>query len=410
MNQSKAKLWTKDFTIVSTANFFLYLVFYLLLVTMAAYAVDQLNASESQAGLVTGIFIIGTLIGRLFLGRLITTIGNKKMLYFGLIFFIITSLLYFVESGITFLLLTRFLHGLALGMASTATGTIVAEVIPESRKGEGIGYYSMSITLATAIGPFFGLYMGQHTSYQTIFSFCTALGIISFIIALFVNIPVIERLEEDTVQKHKHAFKFSNFIEPKALPIGLVVIILSFAYSSVLSFINFYAMEIDLVNVASLFFVVYAVAILVSRPFTGRLMDKKDANSVMYPAFIIFGVGLLLLSGVATSIPLLLAGALIGLGYGNMQSTAQAISVKSTSPERVGLATSTYYIALDAGLGFGPYVLGFIIPLTGYRYLYMTMGILVLATTILYYFMHGRKEGSILPRDSKAKVGEIEEI
>lgn len=109
MNQSKAKLWTKDFTIVSTANFFLYLVFYLLLVTMAAYAVDQLNASESQAaGLVTGIFIIGTLIGRLFLGRLITTIGNKKMLYFGLIFFIITSLLYFVESGITFLLFNPF--------------------------------------------------------------------------------------------------------------------------------------------------------------------------------------------------------------------------------------------------------------------------------------------------------------
>lgn len=105
---AKAKLWTKDFTIVSTANFFLYLVFYLLLVTMAAYAVDQLNASESQAGLVTGIFIIGTLIGRLFLGRLITTIGNKKMLYFGLIFFIITSLLYFVESGITFLLFNPF--------------------------------------------------------------------------------------------------------------------------------------------------------------------------------------------------------------------------------------------------------------------------------------------------------------
>lgn len=398
MNQSESKLWTKDFIIVSAANFFLYLVFYLLLVTMAVYAVEQLNASESQAGLVTGIFIIGTLIGRLFLGRFITTIGNKKMLYFGLIFFILTSFLYLIEFGITFLLLTRFLHGVALGMASTATGTIVAEVIPAARKGEGIGYYSMSITLATAIGPFFGLYMGQHTSYQTIFGFCLALGIISFIIALFIKIPVTEKRVENT--EKKHSFKISNFIEPNALPIGVVVVILSLAYSSVLSFINFYAMEIDLVDMASLFFVVYAVAILVSRPFTGRLMDTKGANSIMYPAIILFGVGLLLLSGVATSIPLLLAGALMGLGFGNMQSTTQAISVKVTPPERVGLATSTYYIALDAGLGFGPYLLGFIIPLTGYQHLYMVMGVLVLVTVILYYFMHGRRESSVQLRNS----------
>lgn len=78
MNQTRAKLWTKDFIIVSSANFFLYLVFYLLLVTMAVYAVEQFNVPESQGGLVTGIFIVGTLIGRLFIGRMITTIGYKR--------------------------------------------------------------------------------------------------------------------------------------------------------------------------------------------------------------------------------------------------------------------------------------------------------------------------------------------
>ncbi|ASK62257.1 MFS transporter [Virgibacillus phasianinus] len=392
MNQSKSKLWTKDFIIVSAANFFLYLVFYLLLVTMAVYAVDEFAVSESEAGLVTGIFIIGTLIGRLFIGRMITSVGNKKMLYFGLIFFILTSLLYFVNAGITFLLITRLLHGIALGMASTATGTIIAEVIPKDRKGEGIGFYSMSITLATAIGPFIGLYMSQHTGYQTIFGFCLALGIISFIISLFARIPVMEKPVESSGAKK---VKLSDFVEPKALPIALVVLIISLGYSSVLSFINFYAIEIDLVEVASLFFVVYAVAILVSRPFTGRLMDLKGANSVMYPAFVLFAAGLLLLSTAESSLPLLLAGVLIGFGFGNMQSTTQAIAVKVTPPRRIGLATSTYYIALDAGLGFGPYVLGFIIPLTGYRNLYIMMGVLVLITTVIYYFMHGKKEGSV---------------
>ncbi|WP_106498379.1 MFS transporter [Lentibacillus sp. Marseille-P4043] len=399
MNQAKSKLWTKDFIIVSSANFFLYLVFYLLLVTMAVYAVEEFNVSESQAGLVTGIFIIGTLIGRLFIGRMITSVGNKKMLYFGLIFFILTSLLYFINGGITFLLITRLLHGIALGMASTATGTIIAEVIPEERKGEGIGFYSMSITLATAIGPFIGLYMSQQTSYQAIFIFCLALGIISFIISIFAKIPVMEKpAKSDKPNK----LKLSDFIEPKALPIAIVVLIISLGYSSVLSFINFYAIEIDLVDVASLFFVVYAVAILVSRPFTGRLMDMKGANSVMYPAFVLFTAGLLLLSTAENSIVLLLAGVLIGFGFGNMQSTTQAIAVKVTPPQRIGLATSTYYIALDAGLGFGPYVLGFIIPLTGYRNLYIIMGVVVLVTTILYYFMHGKKESSVTTIDSMA--------
>lgn len=392
VKQTKSQLWTKNFMIVAAANFFLYLVFYLLLVTMAVYAVDKYHVSESVAGLVTGVFIIGTLVGRLFIGRMISFIGNKKVLFLGLIFFILTSLLYFIHAGIEVLLITRLLHGIALGVASTATGTIIAEVIPDDRKGEGIGYFSMSITLATAIGPFFGLYMSSHTSYQVIFGFCLALAIISFIISLFVKVPIIEKPVKAAERKN---LKLSDFVEPRALPIALIVIIVSLGYSSVLSFINFYAIEINLVNVASFFFVVYAVAILVSRPFTGRLMDLKGENAVMYPAFILFGAGLLLLSFATNSITLLAAGVLIGLGFGNMQSITQAIAVKVTPPHRIGLATSTYYIALDAGLGFGPYVLGYLIPLTGYSSLYIIMGLMILVTTAVYFFVHGKRQESV---------------
>ncbi|TMU87209.1 MFS transporter [Bacillus sp. BHET2] len=396
MSQTESKLWTKDFTLMSIANFFIYLIFYLLLVTMAVYAVDEFGASESQAGLVTGIFIIGTLIGRLFLGRMITTIGNKKMLFVGMLAFIATSCLYFVESGISFLLLTRFLHGVALGMVSTATGTIVAEIIPGSRKGEGIGYYSMSITLATAVGPFFGIFLSQHASFKTIFAFCLALGVMSYVITLFVKIPVVKKAAKES---EKQRLRLSSFIEPKALPIALVVLLVSLAYSSVLSFINFYAIDIDLVEAASLFFVVYAVAILVSRPFTGRLMDAKGAKAVMLPAFVLFAVGLFLLSAAGNTMVLLLSGVLIGLGFGNMQSVTQAIAVKSVPPERVGLATSTYYISLDAGLGFGPYALGFLIPLSGYRSLYMMMGILVAATLVIYYVQERKQSCAVFAHE-----------
>ncbi|THE12237.1 MFS transporter [Bacillus timonensis] len=386
------KLWTKDFIIVSSINFFLTFIFYLLVVIIAVYAVDEYGASTSQAGLVTGIFIVGTLIGRLFIGRYIDLIGRKKTLFIGLVLFIITTFFYFVHAGITFLLINRFIHGITLGIASTATGTIVAQIIPPKRRGEGIGYFSMSATLATAIGPFIGLFMSQHTSYQVIFGLCLAIGIIGLLTSFILYVPPIEN-QTNQIQEQK-GFSIANYVEPKALPIAFVTFAISLCYASVLSFINFYAIEIDLVTAASFFFLVYSIAVLVSRPFTGRLMDIKGANYVMYPAFIILALGMFLLSIAHNSVTLLISGALIGLGFGNMQSCTQAVAIKLTPAHRMGLATSTFYIFLDAGLGFGPYLLGFLVPLTGYSKLYSILSIVALVSIVLYFFMHGKKETS----------------
>lgn len=386
------KLWTKDFIIVSSINFFLTFIFYLLVVIIAVYAVDEYGASTSQAGLVTGIFIVGTLIGRLFIGRYIDVIGRKKTLFIGLVLFTITTFLYFVHAGITFLLINRFIHGITLGIASTATGTIVAQIIPLKRRGEGIGYFSMSATLATAIGPFIGLFMSQHTSYQVIFGLCLVIGIISLLTSFILYVPPLEI--ENNQNQEKKGFSIAQYVEPKALPIAIVTFAVSLCYASVLSFINFYAIEIDLVTAASFFFLVYSIAILVSRPFTGRLMDIKGANYVMYPAFFLLAIGMFLLSIAHNSTTLLISGALIGLGFGNMQSCTQAVAIKLTPAHRMGLATSTFYIFLDAGLGFGPYLLGFLIPFTGYSKLYSILGILALMSIILYFFMHGKKEAT----------------
>jgi predicted MFS family arabinose efflux permease len=130
---------------------------------------------------------------------------------------------------------------------------------------------------------------------------------------------------------------------------------------------------------------------LISRPFSGRLLDVKGANYVMSPAFILLTAGMLILGSAHSSFTLLLAGSLIGLGFGNMQSCTQAIAIKMTSPERMGLATSTFFIFLDAGLGLGPYLLGFFIPTISYSILYMMLGVVVLASSGLYFLLHGKK-------------------
>lgn len=388
---SESKLWTKDFIIVSAVNFLLTLVFYLLVVVMGVYAAEEFNATASQSGLVVGIFIVGALIGRLFIGRYIEKFGQKKTLFIGVIIFIVATSLYFFNFGIGFLLFNRFIHGIGLGFGSTATGTIVAQIIPAARKGEGIGYYSMSATLSTALGPFVGLYMSQHTSMQGIFGLCLAIGVISFFTVFFVKIPVIE---ETKAEKEEEKHFIAQFVEPRAVPIAIITLILALCYSSVLSFLNSYAIELDLVSAASVFFLVYSIAVLLSRPFTGRLIDLKGSNIVMYPAFVLFTIGMIVLGFAHSSFTLLLAGVLIGLGFGNMQSCTQAIAVKLTPPHRMGLATSTFFIFLDGGLGFGPYILGFIAPAIGFSTLYIVLGLVVLVTAGLYTILHGKKAAS----------------
>jgi predicted MFS family arabinose efflux permease len=388
MNQSY-KLWTKNFIILSLVNFFLTLIFFLLNATIIVYTLNKFNASTSQAGIAAGIFTIGTLTGRLFSGKVTHSAEPKPILIIGLIFFTLTTLLYFINYGITFLILIRFINGIAMGIASTVVGTVVALTLPTSRKGEGISYFAISTALATGVGSFIGLYMSQHAGFDMIFSFCVLLGIISLATAFFINLPILKTTE---IKHENLGFKLSSFIEPKALPISIIILTMTLCFSSVLSYINLYAIQLGLVETASFFFIVYTATVLVSRPFTGRMMDKKGANFIMYPAFIIFGAGMLLLSCASNSVTFLLAGALIALGFGNISSITQAIAVNSAAPHRMGLATATFFIFFDIGSGFGPSIHGLIIPTIGLNALYVILGIICFATCILYYFLHGKKE------------------
>jgi MFS family permease len=346
-----------------------------------------------MAGLVVGIFIIGILFGRLGTGRVIEDIGSKRVLLVGSLAYIITSVLYFTAINLPLLILIRFLHGFAYGIASTAAGTIVAQIIPKSRHGEGIGYYSMSAILAVALGPFVGILLIQHVDFNLIFTFTSLLAVISFAISFIVRAPAFKPSEHDRAETVKK-FQIANYLEFKAIPISVVILVIGFSYSVVIAFISLYTKQIHLEEAASFYFLVYAVIVFVSRPLSGRLFDIRGANFVAYPCLFIFALGMLLFSQAGHGISLLLAGALIGLGYGNFISCAQAISIKDVLPHKLGLATATFFIFVDLGFGVGPYLLGFLIPFTGYRGLYLIMAILILATIPLYYFLYGRKVSS----------------
>ena len=387
---NKERLWTKDFITIAVTNFLIYVVFYLLMVVIASYAVTKFHASTGIAGLVSGIFIIGILFGRLGAGRIVEDVGSRKVLIAGTMFFIITSASYLAAINIPILIIIRFLHGFAYGVASTATGTIVAKIIPDARRGEGIGYYSMSQILATALGPFMGIMLSQRVDFNIIFIVTSIIAAISFVISFIVVEPARKEPRQDQGKAVK-SFQISNFLEFKAIPISIIVLIVGFIYSAVLTFISLYSKQLHLEEAASFFFLVYAITVIVSRPFSGRLLDLKGTNFVVYPCLLIFAAGMFLLSQASHGIALLFAGAIIGLGYGNFLSCGQAISIKGAPSHRLGLATATYYIFLDVGFGVGPYLFGSLVPFTGYRGLYLMTAMVILLTIILYYFLYRGK-------------------
>ncbi len=387
------QLWTKDFLIDSIVNLFVYLAYYLLMVTITVYALDNLQASPSEAGLAAGIFIVGGLIARVFAGRAIEQVGRKKMLYIGLSLFLFTTLLYFGVNSLLFLIVIRFLHGVGFGISATATGTIVASLVPNERRGEGIGYYAMSATLASALGPFLGMFLNQRGSFNMILVLTVILLVLSLIVVSFLKVPEAA-LTNKQLEEMKE-FTLNNFFEAKALPISIVSVFIGLGFSSILGFLTSYIREINLVDTGNFFFIVFAVFILISRPLTGLWFDRKGENFVMYPSFLLFAMGLLILSQAQQGFFLLLAGALIGLGYGTFLSSAQAICVKISPRHRMGLATSTFFSFIDGGVGVGPFLLGFMIPVIGLRGLYESMAIVVFACSFLYYFLHGRKAAAL---------------
>ncbi len=387
---TQPKLWTKDFIVAALLNFLLVLVFYLLVVVIGHYATTELNATVSQAGLAVGMFVVGVLAGRLAIGQYIDKLGRKRSMTVGLFMSIITCLMYFVEAGITYLIVVRFLHGLAVGFAATATATVVAYLIPTSRRGEGVGYFSMSTSLSTAIGPFIGIFLTQHAHFSAVLVVCSVLSTVSLAVSFLLTVP--EASVEDRA-KSPRRFSFKQLLEPKAVPLCSLMFFFAAYYSGVLSYLNVYSIERDLVEPASFFFLAYSCSILASRPITGRLIDLHGSNLVMYPAILAMALGFYCLSSATTGALLLTAGALIGFGFGNIQSCMQAVAVKLVDSHRMGLATTTFFIFMDAGLGFGPYLLGFVAPLTGYSNLYLICSVLILINVFFYHWVHGKPHG-----------------
>lgn len=400
----KPKIWTVRFITLASVNFCSALTFYLLMVKITEYALVTYNVSHSLAAASVSLYVIGALFARLFLGGQIDRWGAKRAMFIGLGLMAVCSLLYLISMGIYPLLAIRFVHGIGFGVGSGAVATAAALILPESRRGEGIGYFSMAQALATGIGPFVAILLSGN-SFMPVFAVSAVLSIVAFLCVLLVKLDDIP----GAAPKPKHAAATAGdaaaskapaavelhgihrFVHTQTAILVSVLFLMYFGYAGIISFLVLFTDSIGLSGAMSFFFIVYAIAILVSRPPMGRLMDRRGENAIMYLSMACFAVGLALLAIMHSGAILLISAALCGFGLGVTQSTIQAVVARDAEPEHLGLANSTFFMSMDLGSGVAPVIIGAIIPFAGYRACYAGLAVLVLLALGLYHLVHGRK-------------------
>jgi len=384
---SKVRIWTKDFISLALTQFILFTVFYSLLTTLPVYVIDELGGTQSNAGLVVTFMLASAIIVRPFSAKVLDIVGKKRTLVLSVGLFALTTFFYLTINAFIPLLILRFIHGISFSIVTTATSSIAADIVPNARKGAGMGYFAMSMNLAVVAGPFIGLTLVQSFSFNVFFIVLSILMIISFLCTLVVQLNEEKRAEGATL-----ALRLSDLIEPKAIPISIISGLVGIAYASILSFVPVYAEEIGLAQTASYFFLVFAIVMVVFRPYLGRAFDEQGPKVVLVPSLIVFAIGLMTLGFTTTSTVLLIAGGLIGLGYGTLLPGFQTVAIQSTTPHRSGHAISTFFIFYDLGIAFGAFIWGLIIGGFGYEAIYFTGAAVVLVTAVMLYILLTRRK------------------
>ncbi|MFJ7974392.1 MFS transporter [Peribacillus sp. NPDC096379] len=367
------RLWTKSFILMTVGMFFLFTAFYMLYPTLPLF-IKEMGGNESQVGLAMGAFMLSSVIFRPFVGWLLDRFGRRPFIVWGLLFFAIAMYMYNWIGGIAVLMVLRILHGVTWAVSTTAILTAVTDLIPSKRRGEGLGWSGMAMTLAMAIGPMFGLWVAQNFSYHSLF--LLAVGISAA--ALFLTFGAKTSFKPQT-----RARKIELF-EKSVLPVMASIFLLFIAYGGITTFVPLFADSIQ-VN-SGTFFLVYAAALVLIRPIAGKLSDRYSETFVIIPALVITVSALIVLSFSTNLFGVIISAVMYGIGFGSAQPALQAATIRLVSPERTGVANASFSTATDLGIGLGAIILGWVSQYTSYQVLFTVSAVSVVFSLLLFIF------------------------
>lgn len=376
----KDKLLTPAYIWSFVSSFLMFFSFYLLLPILPMYLMNQFDADKSLVGIILASYTITALFIRPFGGYLVDSFPRKLLLIIFYCLFVAFFAGYMLAATLFVFAVLRALHGMAFGIVTISSSTVAIDVMPASRRNEGIGYYALSTNLAMAAGPTTSLFLFDNTqNYTYVFMLSLVAGIIGIICALMIKtVPI-------PTKKDKEPISLDRFFLMKGLPCAFIFTLLSFSYGLLITYVAIYGTdEVGLSTGTGLFFAIFSIGLVSSRLLSAGLMKAGKLNKVIFTGIILMVVSYGAFIFLKTALSFYISAFALGISYGYVFPAFQAVFINLATHNQRGTANSSYYISGDMGIGIGVLAGGYIADLSNYTTAYITGLVLVVVAGILY--------------------------
>lgn len=358
--------------------------------SIAVYA--RLIHESAYAGMITASFYFGSVGMRLVNGLLVQKHGARLMMLLGAALCMVACFAHSLAGSVLLLLFLRVVHGAGYSIFSTAGGTAASYLVPPKRIAEGMGYFTIGNVLAMAIGPSVALAIVSRDTmgrFHVLFASAGAICLAAWVLVLFIGRDEADGKKPGGVSAGAGAGKplpraFLGFEKGVVLP-SVISFMMSFAYSPAIVYLASYGLSKGWTNVGWAF-TMYAVGLLSSRLFTGRMSDRHGPDSVMFPAYLCGAAALVFIAFCGAVWQLCAAMAMLGLCVGAYNPQINVFCISRCSEARRGTATAAFNGALDLGMALGSGINGLLMQRFGYRLSFLLSAGVCLGALVVYFF------------------------
>ena len=376
------RLWNRNYCKVMTANFTLFFAFYVLTPLLPLYLSEHFGATKDVIGLVLSGYTITALLFRPFSGYVVDTFPRKTVLMVSFGAFAIFFAGYLAASTLLLFMIVRTLHGGPFGALTVANSTVAIDVLPSSRRTEGIGYYGLSNNLAMALAPTIGIFIYRYShSFELLFWLALVVACVGWIVDSTVSLSVRETV------RSKSKLSLDRFFLVRGWLLGLNMVAFGFSFGVLSNYLAIYGKEVmGITGGTGAYFMLCSVGLILSRLQGGKALRQGRVTHNAGEGMVISLVGYTLFILIPTWWGYYGSALLIGFGNGHMWPAFQNMTINVAGNNQRGTANSTILISWDIGMGLGILVGGVIAEFMGYAAAFWTV-VLVNASGVACFFL-----------------------
>lgn len=378
----REKLWNSNYIKVWLANFMIFFSFMLVTPLLPIYLSETFAADKHVIGVVLSGYTLTALLVRPFSGFIVDSYPRKQVLLICFFIMFVFFAGYLLAGSLLLFAIVRTLHGAPFGATTVANSTVAIDVLPSSRRAEGIGYYGLSNNIATAISPSVAIYLYQLThNFDLIFT----LSMIVAGIGLVINSTV--KLEKRELIKDKKVISLDRFFLMKSWSQSLTMVCFAFSYGILSTYIAIYGKEqLGITSGTGLFFLLMSLGLICSRLIGNKSLGKGRVVENASIGLVISLVGYFIFAAVNNSFGYYSAAIIIGLGNGHMFPAFQTMFINLAPHTQRGTANSSLLISWDVGVGLGILIGGIVVEYLGYGASFWVSAIINLLGVVGFLF------------------------